>query len=133
LVHVLRHLEGQVIMNAIVAADEIRPAFTAERSMWRRGRRRTSAGTIQALFYPGGLPLWVLDGPRGNVHDLAAARENVLPVLRDYTGEMSCLADCGYEGTGQGVLTPAKKAKGVTELDINADQEYAAGLGQVPG
>ena len=31
-----------------------------------------------------------------------------------------CLADCGYEGAGQGILTPVKKPKGVKELDINA-------------
>ena len=42
----------------------------------------------------------------GNVHDLAAARENVLPVLRNYTGKMPGLADCGYEGAGHGILTP---------------------------
>ncbi len=56
----------------------------------------------------------------GNVHDLAAARENALPVLRKYTDKMPALADCGYEGAGHGVLTPVKKPEGVNELDINA-------------
>ena len=37
----------------------------------------------------------------GNVHDLAVAREKVLPVLR-LRGEMTGLADCGYEGAGHG-------------------------------
>jgi len=32
---------------------------------------------------------------------------------------MPSLADCGYEGTGHGILTPVKKPMGVTELDIN--------------
>jgi hypothetical protein len=44
----------------------------------------------------------------GNVHDLAA-REELLAVLRNYTGKMPGLADCGYDGAGQGVLTPVKK------------------------
>ena len=33
---------------------------------------------------------------------------------------MPALPDCGYEGAGHGVLTPATKPKGVKELDINA-------------
>jgi hypothetical protein len=56
----------------------------------------------------------------GNIQDLAAARETVLPVLRNYTGKMPGLADCGYEGAGHGILTPMRKPKGVKELDINA-------------
>ena len=55
----------------------------------------------------------------GDVHDLAAAREELLAVLRNYTGKMPVLADCGYDGAGHGVLTPVKKPKGVKELDIN--------------
>jgi hypothetical protein len=37
------------------------------------------------LLYPCGIPLWVSDVLPGNVHDLAAARENVLAVLRPRT------------------------------------------------
>jgi hypothetical protein len=88
--------------------------------LWYSGKKKDFGGNVQALFYPGGLPMWVSDVLPGNVHDLAAARENVLPVLRGYTGGMPCLADCGYEGAGHGVLTPAKKPKGMAELDINA-------------
>jgi DDE superfamily endonuclease len=88
--------------------------------LWYSGKKKDFGGNVQALFYPGGLPLWVSDALPGNVHDLAAARENVLPVLRGYTGEMPCLADCGYEGAGHGVLTPVKKPKGMAELDSNA-------------
>ena len=66
------------------------------------------------------LPVWVSGVLPGNVHDLAAARENVLPVLRKYTDKMPALADCGYEGAGHSVLTPVKKPKGVKELDADA-------------
>ena len=52
--------------------------------------------------------MWVSDVPPGNVHDLAAAREKVLAVLRKYTDEMPGLADCGHEGAGHGILTPVK-------------------------
>jgi len=55
----------------------------------------------------------------GNVHDLAAARENVLGVLRPFCDAMPVLADPGYEGAGHGVHVPVKKPAGVKELDID--------------
>ena len=55
----------------------------------------------------------------GNVHDLAAARENVLGVLRPFLDAMPVLADPGYEGAGHGVHVPVKKPAGVKELDID--------------
>jgi DDE superfamily endonuclease len=91
-----------------------------EIDLWYSGKKKDFGGNIQGLFYPDGLPMWVSDVLPGNVHDLAAAREMVLAALRKYTDEMPALADCGYEGAGHGVLTPVKKPKGVTELDINA-------------
>ena len=90
-----------------------------EIDLWYSGKKKDFGGNIQGLFYPGGLPMWISDVLPGNVHDLAAARENVLPVLRNYVGEMPGLADCGYEGAGHGILTPVKKPKGVKEPDIN--------------
>jgi hypothetical protein len=91
-----------------------------EVDLWYSGKKKDFGGNIQGLFRPDGLPMWVSDVLPGNVHDLAAAREMVLPVLRMYTARMPALADCGYEGAGHGVLTPVKKPKGVKELDINA-------------
>jgi hypothetical protein len=64
----------------------------------------------------------------GNVHDLAAARENVLSVLRPFLGEMPVLADPGYEGAGHGVHVPVKKPAGVRELDIDTRARNALGL-----
>ena len=63
--------------------------------------------------------MWVSDVLPGNVHDLAAARENVLGVLRPFLQAMPVLADPGYEGAGHGVHVPVKKPAGVKELDIN--------------
>ena len=45
--------------------------------LWYSGKTHDFGGNIQALFYPSGIPLWVSDVLPGNVHDLAAARENV--------------------------------------------------------
>lgn len=44
----------------------------------------------------------------GNVHDLTAARENVLAVLRPFLDVMPVLADSGYEGAGHGVHVPVR-------------------------
>jgi hypothetical protein len=86
---------------------------------WYAGKTHDFGGNIQALFYPDGRPMWVSDVLPGNVHDLAAARENVLAVLRPFLDVMPALADPGYEGAGHGVYVPVKKPAGVKELDIN--------------
>jgi len=55
----------------------------------------------------------------GDLAEMLNLPHTVLPVLRNYTGKMPALADCGYEGAGHGILTPVKKPKGVKELDIS--------------
>jgi len=80
-----------------------------ETGLWYSGKKKGFGGNIQGVFYPGGLPVWVSDVLPGNVHDLAAAREEVLPVLGNYTEKMPALADGGYEGAGHGILTPVKQ------------------------
>jgi DDE superfamily endonuclease len=113
-----------ILDGKIVAADRCHVKTVSRKGreidLWYSGKKKDFGGNIQGLFYPDGLPVWISDVLPGNVHDLAAARENVLPVLRNYTEKMPALADCGYEGAGHGVLTPVKKPKGVKELDINA-------------
>ena len=112
-----------ILDGKIVASDRCREKTVSRKGrdidLWYSGKTKDFGGNIQGLFYPGGLPAWISDVLPGNVHDLAAARENVLPVLRKYTDKMPGLADCGYEGAGHGILTPVKKPKGVKELDIN--------------
>ena len=113
-----------ILDGKIVATDRCRektvPRKGREIDLWYSGKKKDFGGNIQGLFYPGGLPMWVSDVLPGNVHDLAAAREMVLPVLRKYTDRMPALADCGYQGAGHGVLTPVRKPQGVKEPDINA-------------
>ena len=113
-----------ILDGKIVSSDRCHQKTVSQKGreidLWYSGKKKDFGGNIQGVFYPDGLPMWVSDVLPGNVHDLAAARENVLPALRNYTGKMPGLADCGYEGAGHGVLTPVKKPKGVKELDINA-------------
>jgi DDE superfamily endonuclease len=82
------------------------------------GKKHDFGGNIQAVFYPDGIPMRVSDVLPGNVHDLSAARENVLGVLRPFLDAMPALADCGYEGAGHGIHVPVKRPAGVKELDI---------------
>ena len=113
-----------ILDGKIVSADRCHEKTVSRKGreidLWYSGKKKDFGGNIQALFYPDGLPMWVSDVLPGNVRDLAAAREDVLPVLPNYTEEMPALAVCGYEGAGHGILTPVKKPKGVKELDINA-------------
>jgi hypothetical protein len=65
------------------------------------------------------MPLRVSDVLPGKVHHLAAARQNVLGVLRPFPEAMPVLADPGYEGAGHGIHVPVNKPAGVKELDID--------------
>ena len=85
-----------------------------EIDLWYSGKKKDFGGNIQALFYPGGKPMWVSRLRYAN--DLAAARESVRGAAA-FRGRR-CLADGGYEGAGHGVLTPVKKPAGMKELDI---------------
>jgi hypothetical protein len=113
-----------ILDGKIVSSDRCHEKTVSRKGreidLWYSGKKKDFGGNIQGLFYPDGLPMWISGVLPGNVHDIAAAREMVLAVLRNYTGKMPGLADCGYEGAGHGILTPVKKPKGVKELDINA-------------
>ena len=76
---------------------------------WYSGKAHEPAGNVQALAAPRGVPLWVSDVLPGSTHDLAAARELVLPEARPYLKDLPILADTGYEGAGAGVHVPVRK------------------------
>jgi DDE superfamily endonuclease len=112
-----------ILDGKIVASDRCREKALSRKGreidVWYSGKKHDFGGNIQALFYPSGIPMWVSDVLPGNVHDLAAARENVLAVLRPFLDAMPALADSGYEGAGHGVHVPVKKPAGVKELDLS--------------
>jgi DDE superfamily endonuclease len=112
-----------ILDGKVVDADRCREKTVSRKGevidLWYAGETHDFGGNIQALFYPCGIPLWVSDVLPGNVHDLAAARENVLGVLRPFLEAMPVLADPGYEGAGHGVHVPVKKPAGAGELDID--------------
>jgi hypothetical protein len=113
-----------ILDGKIVATDRVREKTTSvkgkEIDRWYSGKAHDFGGNIQALFAPGGLPLWISGVLPGGVHDLTAAREHVLATIRPYLRQMPLLADTGYEGAGHGVLVPARKHPGRGEPDIDS-------------
>ena len=69
-------LDGKIVDNRCREKTTSRKGTTID--LWYAGKTHDFGGNIQALFYPSAIPLWVSDVLPGNVHDLAAARENVL-------------------------------------------------------
>ena len=70
-----------ILDGKVVDTDRCREKTVSRKGevidLWYAGKTHDFGGNVQALFYPSGIPLWVSDVLPGNVHDLAAARENV--------------------------------------------------------
>jgi hypothetical protein len=117
--HGLPHL---ILDGKVVAADRCKEKTISKKGReidrWYSGKAHGFGGNIQALFTPGGIPLWVSPVLPGGVHDITAAREHLLSILRPYLKDLPVLADSGYEGAGHGVHVPVKKPAGTQELDI---------------
>lgn len=118
-----------ILDGKVVAADRCREKTASKKGReidaWYSGKTKDFGGNVQAVFYPDGRPMWVSDVLPGHVNDLAAAKDNVLSVIRPFTDRMPCLADGGYEPAGHGIHTPVKKPAGVKELDTNAQARNA--------
>jgi hypothetical protein len=78
------------------------------------GKAHEHGGNVQALCAPNGTPLWVSDVLPGSVHDLTAARAQILGALYWAHShlDLSSLAGNGYDGAGIGVHTPSKQPAG---------------------
>lgn len=86
---------------------------------WYSGKAHAFTANLQAIFLPDGFPIWISDPLPGSTHDITAAREQVLAIIRPYLKEMPLLADSGYEGAGLGVHVPVKQPAGGGELDVD--------------
>jgi hypothetical protein len=81
--------------------------------LWFSGKHRRFGGNVQVLTEPGGFPLWVSDVRPGSIHDLVAAREQVLPAVYPYAArDLPVLSDKGYTGAGVGIHVPIKEQPG---------------------
>ncbi|WP_344194103.1 transposase family protein, partial [Acrocarpospora corrugata] len=116
----LTHL---IIDGTLIGIDRVSEKKTSAKGeqidAWYSGKAHAFAAGIQALLAPDGLPIWLSDALPGSTHDLTAAREQVLDVIRPYLKDMPLLADPAYEGAGHGVHTPVKQPADGRELDID--------------
>ena len=88
--------------------------------LWYSGKAHCHGGNIQAVFTPGGFPLWVSQAEPGSVHDITAARRHALPGLyRAAAAGLPTLADPGYDGAGIGIHIPVKQPADGREPDID--------------
>jgi hypothetical protein len=64
--------------------------------LWYSGKAHAHGGNVQAVFTPGGFPLWVSDAEPGSVHDITAARRHARRGLyRAAAAGLPALADPG--------------------------------------
>jgi hypothetical protein len=113
-----------ILDGKIIAADRCREKTLSVNGevidLWYSGKARAHGGNVQAVFEPGGFPLWISGAEPGSVHDITAARASAFPALyRAAALGMPALADPGYDGSGIGVHTPVRQPPGGNELDIN--------------
>jgi DDE superfamily endonuclease len=113
-----------ILDGKIVPADRCREKAISVKGevidLWYSGKAHAHGGNVQAVFTPGGFPLWVSDAEPGSVHDLTAARLHALPALYQAAAAgLPTLADPGYHGAGIGVHIPVKQPPGGRELDID--------------
>jgi hypothetical protein len=111
-----------ILDGKVVATDRLKEKTISKKGReidrWYSGKTHGFGGNIQALFSPRAIPLWVWPVSPGGVHDITAAREHVLAIVRPFRKDLPVLADCGYEGAGHGVHVPVKTPAGGGELDI---------------
>jgi hypothetical protein len=111
-------LDGKVVATGRLKEKTISKKGR-EIDRWYSGKAHGFGGNIQALFTPGGIPLWISPVLPGGVHDITAAREHLLAILRPYLKDLPVLADSGYEGAGHGVHVPVRKPAGGGEPDLD--------------
>ena len=74
-----------ILDGKIIEADRCREKTISVKGeaidLWYSGKAHCHGGNVQAVFTPGGFPLWVSDAEPGSVHDITAARRNALPGL----------------------------------------------------
>jgi hypothetical protein len=101
-------IDGTLIPIDRVAAD--RPFYS--------GKHRRHGMNLQVISAPDGEILWVSGPLPGAVHDLTAAR--IWGIIRELAAGPVTLADKGYHGAGDHVLTPYRgRNKPVSQKEAN--------------
>jgi hypothetical protein len=88
-----------ILDGTLISSDQCAGKKTSKKGReidaWYSGKAHESAGNVQALAAPDGVPLWVSDVRPGSTHDVTAARELVLP-----QAGLVRVSEGGVEGLG---------------------------------
>lgn len=118
------HLGYLCLDATLIPTDRVAARTERGNDAWYSGEHHHHGGNIQVLADPTGFPLWVSAVRPGAMHDLACAREFVLPALYPHTAlhrsdRLPVLTDKGYTGAGIGVHVLIKRPPGGQVLDVN--------------
>jgi hypothetical protein len=107
--HAFVVIDGTLIAIGRVAAD--RPSYS--------GKHRKHGMNLQVISCPAGELLWVSGALPGSAHDLTAAR--IWGIVRQLAAAgLIVLADKGYIGAGQHIITPYRgRNKPASQKDAN--------------
>jgi DDE superfamily endonuclease len=112
-----------ILDGKIFDTDRCRTKITSVKGeqidAWYSGKTHDFGGNIQALFEPGGLPIWTSDVEPGHTVDIEAARTHALPAAYPAARTMPILADPGYQGAGHGVHIPFKQPESGNQLSAD--------------
>jgi len=113
-------IDGMLVPIDRVAAD--RPFYS--------GKHRRHGMNLQVISTPNGDIVWVSGPLPGATHDLSAAR--IWGILRELAAAgLIVLADKGYHGAGQPLLTPYKgRGKPESQKDANRAHARLRGVGE---
>jgi DDE superfamily endonuclease len=113
-------IEGTLVPIDRVATD--RPFYS--------GKHRRHGMDLQVISTPDGDIVWVSGPLPGATHDLSAAR--IWGILRELAAAgLIVLADKGYHGAGQPLLTPYKgRGKPESQKDANRAHARLRGVGE---
>ena len=113
-------IDGTLVPIDRVAAD--RPFYP--------GKHRRHGMNLQVISTPDGDIVWVSGPLPGSAHDLSAAR--IWGILRELAAAgLIVLADKGYHGAGQPLITPYKgRGKPESQKDANRAHARLRGVGE---
>lgn len=106
--------------GTLIPTDRVAARTEGGNDAWYSGKHRRHGGNVQVLTDPAGFPLWASDVRPGATHDLAAARELVLPALYPHAVRgLPVLTDKGYTGAGAGIRVPTRNPAAAQVLDVD--------------
>lgn len=96
--------------------------------LWWSGKHHHHGGNVQVVTAPDGWPIWTSEVAPGRTHDVTALRSHpeMIPELQKWTAdELKLLADLGYEGENDWVITATKTPAGGSLTDAQRDANKA--------